>query len=264
VSGAAAATVPGQAGELPRVDICGQRISVCRMADVEGLIDGAVRRGPKPLALATLNLDFLRLADGSPELAATLAAFDHRFADGWPLLELARLAGTVLPERVTGSDLTPMICGWARDRGWKLGFVGGGEATRAALATRMSECFSGVLVGHWTPTYAAGASLRDAPLAREIRASGADVLLVALGCPKQEYWIRENLADSGARAAMGVGASLDFLAGTVRRAPRLWQRLRLEFLYRLIQEPRRLSRRYWLDFWFYRRARRQTVARRDA
>ncbi|HYE06780.1 MAG TPA: WecB/TagA/CpsF family glycosyltransferase [Planctomycetota bacterium] len=248
---------------FPRVAVCGHVLTVCRMADVRGMLARAIAGSDAPIALATLNLDFLRLADESPPLHAALAAFTHRFADGWPVVELARRAGTVLPERVTGSDLTPMICGWARESGWKLAFVGGSPACEAALAQRMPRDFPGVLAGHWTPSYRAGADLRDPGLTAAIRASGAQVLLVALGCPKQEFWIRDNLVASGARVAIGVGASLDFLAGTQRRAPRMWQRLRLEFLYRLLREPLRLGGRYWRDFWFYRRAKRQS-AQRDA
>ncbi len=246
-----------------KVAVCGHAVTVCRMADVGDILARAVAGAEPPVALATLNLDFLRLADELPALRSALDGFTYRFADGWPVVELARCAGTVLPERVTGSDLTPMICVWARQRGWKLGFIGGSDACRAALGERMPRDFPGVLAGHWTPSYPTGASLIDVDLAQAIQASGAQVLLVALGCPKQEYWIRDNLAATGARAAMGVGASLDFLAGTQRRAPRLWQRLKLEFLYRLIREPRRLGRRYWRDFWFYRRAKRQS-AQRDA
>ena len=103
------------------------------------------------------------------------------------------------------------------------------------------------------PNYQGNTSLTDPELAAEIKASNVDILLVALGCPKQERWIHDNFANSNAKVAMGVGASLDFLSGSVQRAPGLCQRLKLEFLFRLCQEPKRLGLRYLKDFLYYRR-----------
>jgi len=248
-----------QAPSFPTVDVRGLAITACRLDDVRAIIQAAIDGRTPAQALATVNLDFLRLADGSPDFRAALQGCGHRFADGWPVLELARLAGTTLPERVTGSDLTPRICAWAGAAGWRLAFVGADATVRDRLAELVPRTFGATVVGHWTPMYSPTAT-RDAALAAEIRARGADVVLVALSAPKGEFWMRDNLADCGAKAAIGIGASLDFLAGRVARAPRLVQRLRGEFLWRLLREPRRLGSRYWNDYWFWRRARREAVA----
>lgn len=240
--------------DAERVDVCGTAITRCRRDDVRHMIARACaeRRG-RPVTLATVNLDFLRLADEDAAFADLLDRFTHRVADGWPVLALAARAGRPLPERVTGSDLTPSICGWAREHGWRMALVGAGEEVRRRLRRPLGD----VCVGHWTPRY--GAAVEDPALAAEIRRRRADVLLVALGCPKQERWIAANAAASGVAFAVGVGAGLDFLAGTVPRAPRAMRRLRLEFLHRWLLEPRRLTGRYLRDLLFYARARRMAA-----
>lgn len=238
---------------FPRVDVRDLPITVCTTDDVRDIMATAITTR-EPCRIATVNLDFLRLADERRDVRQALLDCEHRFADGWPILELARLAGTTLPERVTGADLTPRILGWARAAGWKVGLVGGLPATRTAL--EQSGCWRDVVVGHWLPSYQ-GTAVADAELAQAIRISGADILLVALGCPKQELWIHTNLPASGAVVAMGVGGSLEFLAGITRRAPRLIQALRLEFAFRMLLEPRRLGWRYMQDYLFWRRIRRE-------
>jgi N-acetylglucosaminyldiphosphoundecaprenol N-acetyl-beta-D-mannosaminyltransferase len=246
--------------ELQKIEIDGLPITVCTLRDVEHILDEAVAGAAGPLRLATVNLDFLRLSSEDPELRDILRRSHHNFADGWPLLQMAALLGRPLPERVTGSDLTPMICEWAGRRGWKLAFVGGSERTRDALARLIPSRYGDVVAGHWTPDYRQG-EVRDPDLAREIAATGAQIVLVALGCPRQERWVWHNLEATGARAAMGVGGSLDFMAGMQHRAPRAVRALGLEWLYRAASQPRRLGGRYALDFVYYLRLVARTMGR---
>lgn len=234
---------------FPKVDVRGLPITVCKTVEVRDIITSAID-ARQLCRIATVNLDFLRLADERREVQQALLDCEHRFADGWPILELARLAGTELPERVTGADLTPRILSWAREAGWKVGLIGGLPET--AVALKQQGNWSEVVVGHWLPSYQ-GTAVADPELAKDIRASGADILLVALGCPKQELWIHANLPASGAVVALGIGGSLEFLAGITRRAPRILQALRLEFAFRMLMEPRRLGRRYVQDYLFWRR-----------
>ena len=238
----------------PKVQVGpGVPVTACKTDDAMLLLAYTLATSTAPKALATVNLDFLRLAAERRELRETLKDFDHCFADGWPVITMARLQGVPMHERVTGSDLTPLICKWAGEYGWKVGFVGASEQVKERLAEVVPQRYGNILAGHWTLiTVGRSGNLSDPALAAEIKASGAQILLVALGCPKQEYWIRDNLDACGARVAMGVGASLDFLAGVVHRAPPIWQRLHMEFLYRFIQEPKRLGLRYYRDWRYYR------------
>jgi exopolysaccharide biosynthesis WecB/TagA/CpsF family protein len=236
--------------ELRRIEIDGLPITACTVGDVELILDEAVSGATGPLRLATVNLDFLRLASRDPGLHEILRRSHHNFADGWPLLQMAALQRRPLPERVTGADLTPRICEWASRRGWRLALVGGSERTRDVLAGLIPARYGGVLAGHWVPDYR-DRELLDPELSREIAASGAQILLVALGCPRQERWIWHNLDSTGARAAMGVGGSLDFMAGVQRRAPRAVRAVGLEWLHRALSQPRRLGPRYALDLVYY-------------
>ncbi len=252
-----------------RVAVSGMAITDCRMQDVETIIAEAIenRRAKKtePLHLATVNLSFLRLAAEREDLRNVLAQCDHLFADGWPVLTLAKRAGVPLPERVTGSDLTPLICRWAAERGWRIAFVGGGDRLDGRLVPEVQARYGCPVAGHWRPHYRTSKhdELEDLVLAKEIRSTRPDVVLVAMGCPKQEFWIERNLGITGAGVGIGVGASLDFLAGTVTRAPRIMQLLKLEFLFRAMQEPRRLPDRYRRDLRFFlallRRQRKRSV-----
>ena len=240
---------------FPQGLVLGHRLTACRRDDVRALMAAAISGSTPPIALATLNLQILRLAAGSPDLHQALASCDHLFADGWPILALARRAGVDLPERVTGSDLTPRAFAWAAEHGWRVGVVGGDDEQRQQLRERLPPAQRAILAGHWSPRYAPGATA-DPALAEQINDAGVDILLVALGAPKQEDWIRANFAASRVRVAITVGGSIDMLVGRVRRAPRWVQRLRLEFLFRCLQEPRRLAGRYWQDFWYYQSLRR--------
>ena len=244
--------------DVPTVEIDGLPISLCTMNDVEGILDEAVRGEVGPLRLATVNLDFLRLASRDVELKRILKGSHHNFADGWPLLQMASLLGRPLPERVTGSDLTPRICEWAARNGWRLAFVGSTDQTKKVLAELMRSRYGDVLVGHWTPDYR-HRSIDDPALCSELREAGAQIVLVALGCPRQEQWVWANLEASGARVAMGVGGSLDFMAGVQRRAPVVFRAVRMEWLYRALSQPRRLGFRYLLDLDYYQKLLRRTV-----
>ena len=247
--------IVAEAPVFPQGMVLGHRITACRRDDVRSLMAAAIGGSTHPIAIATLNLQILRLAAESPDLHQALAECDHVFADGWPIIALARRAGTELPERVTGSDLTPRAFQWAAEHGWRVGVIGGDDEQRLRLRECLPPAQVATLVGHWSPRYKVGAT-QDPELAAQIAAAGVDILLVALGAPKQEDWIRRNFTASGARVAMTVGGSIDMLVGRVRRAPRWVQRLRLEFLFRCLQEPRRLGGRYWQDVWYYRSLRR--------
>ena len=236
-----------------RIPVDGLPITECRLADVRHIIRMAIQDRQSPQQLATVNLNYLRLSAENPLLREVLLACSHRFADGWPVVRLARRYGYAFTERVTGADLVPAICRWAQEEQWRVVFVGGGTELRGRLAEYLRDHFGMECLGHWQPeyTHADRAGVCDPTLAAEIASVRPDIVLVALGCPKQDVWLAENLAATGAAVGMGVGGSFDFLVGRVRRAPSIAQRLRLEFLYRALQEPRRLLPRYRRDFLYY-------------
>lgn len=165
-------------------------------------------------------------------------------ADGMSVVWAARLLGKRLKERVTGIDLFERLVAQAATRGWSVFFFGARDESVRGVVERFTREHPGLRVAGWRNGYFDPAEA-DA-VAEAIRRSGADVLFVAMGSPAQEYWIAANLERTGVRFAMGVGGSFDHLSGRKPRAPLWMQRAGLEWLHRLLREPRRLWRRYLL------------------
>jgi len=190
--------------------------------------------------VCTVNPEFIMIAQGDPIFFNILNRAEICVADGVGLLWASRHLGAPLPERVTGSDGVPLIARHAAQHGWRLFLLGAAEgiAARAAAILREQQpqlIVAGSYGGSPSP------SEEDAIVAK-INASGADILLVAYGAPNQDKWIARNLPRLDVAMAMGIGGSLDFIAGVVPRAPQ-WMRARgLEWLYRLLRQPWRLRR----------------------
>ena len=202
----------------------------------------------QPHYLATANVDFIVQALSDPELRRILFDAHLVLCDGTPILWASRWLGNPLPERVTGSDLVPQLLAEAERKGWRVFFFGGTEASVAKAAVNVRAQHPRLqLVGAYSPPFTSLLEMDHAEVLRRIRAAQPDVLLVALGCPKQEKWIRMQYQAAGVPVSIGVGATIDFLAGIVSRAPVWMQRSGLEWIYRLGQEPRRLYRRYATD-----------------
>ncbi len=197
--------------------------------------------------VATVNVDFVVQALFDPELRYLLQSADLLTADGMPLVWGIRLLGVPLPGRVTGADLVPTLAKRAAERGLSIYFLGGepGVATRAA--DRLKQEYPDLKVaGVHAPAFSPVLEM-DTTFLEEIRAARPDILLVAFGNPKQEKWIGMYGHGLGVPVMIGVGGSLDFVAGQTHRAPRWMQQSGLEWVFRLLQEPRRLFRRYAID-----------------
>lgn len=197
--------------------------------------------------VATINTDFVVKALDDPELRQTLQECDMATADGMPLVWGGRMLGVPLEGRVTGADLVPALAARAAERGYSLFLLGAapGVAERAAAALRAQSPdlqIAGILAPPVQPL-----DQMDPAIVTSIRAAKPDILLVAFGNPKQEKWIARHAAELGVPVMIGVGGTLDFLAGRMRRAPLWMQRAGLEWLFRLLQEPGRLWRRYVVD-----------------
>jgi N-acetylglucosaminyldiphosphoundecaprenol N-acetyl-beta-D-mannosaminyltransferase len=199
--------------------------------------------------IVTANLDFLRRHAREPEARALYAEADLRVADGFPLVWAARIQGDRLPERVTGADLVWLVAERAAREGRSLFLLGGeGDSARRASAILQDRWPTLKVAGHANPevdrvpTPAQLEALRTELVPRR-----PDLLLVAMGSPKQENLIRALRSDLPSTWMMGVGVSLSFITGDVRRAPLVVQRANLEWLWRLGQEPRRLFRRYVIE-----------------
>lgn len=240
---------------FPVVELLGQPVHALTEAEA---IDHILRRLDEGRGgwVATHNLDHLRRLCRDRAFAELCATASLRTADGRPLLWAARLQGTPLPQRVAGSDLTWSLTEAAAAHGRSVFLLGGAPAPspdQPSTADRAAECFRRrfpalAVAGTLCPPFGFD---RDpvllADIARRVAAARPDIVYVAVGSPKQEQLIRQLLPAWPRAWYLGVGISLSFVTGEVRRAPRWMQAAGLEWAHRLAQEPGRLARRYLLE-----------------
>ena len=203
----------------------------------------------KPAFIATLNVDFVANAvsgwpfGGNDELWGYLRNADFVTADGMPIVLLSKLLRRALPERVTGADMVPRICRRCAEEGLSVYVLGGDkEAIEEALRKLKVESLKLKVVGIDPAFVKLGEEQPE--IVERINAAKPDVLFVALGNPKQELWMGRNAAKLDVGAMIGIGGTFNFIAGCVKRAPKWMQKSGLEWIYRIIQEPGRLWRRY--------------------
>lgn len=186
-------------------------------------------------------------AHDDPSYLEAVNGADLVTSDGMPLVWGLRLLGVPGATRVYGPDLTPVVCAKAAAAGIPVGFHGGDPETLARLLERVRRDHPGLGIAYAeSPPFGELAPERLDREAEAIAASGARILFVGLGCPKQERWMAAQRGRIPA-VMLGVGAAFDFLAGTKRQAPRFLQRAGLEWAFRLATEPRRLWRRYLVN-----------------
>jgi N-acetylglucosaminyldiphosphoundecaprenol N-acetyl-beta-D-mannosaminyltransferase len=221
------------------ISILGVPIHDVTTAETLALIDQFVRAGV-PRQICTVNPEFIMLAQKDKEFKQILDRSVLNLPDGIGVVWAAQRLGQPVRERVAGSDLVGMIADRAQTTGWRIFLLGAAEGVAEQAAIKLSKRYP---LTHIVGAYAGSPRPEDeADIAAQIRSSGANVLLVAYGAPKQDKWIARNLERTGVAVAMGIGGSLDFIVGTQQRAPRWMQRVGLEWLYRLIREPWRWRR----------------------
>jgi len=210
---------------------------------------GLARQRPRqstPALLTSVNAQAVLVAEDSTRFAEILNGSALSIADGMSIVIASRLLGTPLHERVAGVDLVEELCKLCALGGLSVYFVGGrpGAASQTAeiLVRRYPEL---IVAGIDCPPYGFESSPdENEKVLQRIRIAGPDILFVALGTPKQEYWTADNLSELKVAVAIPVGAAFEMIAGLVPRAPRLLQSIGMEWLFRLVLEPRRLWRRY--------------------
>jgi N-acetylglucosaminyldiphosphoundecaprenol N-acetyl-beta-D-mannosaminyltransferase len=190
------------------------------------------------------NVHMVMEAWDAPDFRALVNDAELVTSDGVPLVWALRALGVRRATRVYGPTLMPFLCEQAARRGIPVGFYGGSPAVMDELTHRLAQRYSRLAIAFaHSPPYSDAAPAVDEEIVSAIEESGARVLFVGLGCPKQERWMaahREHLSC----ALVGVGAAFDFVAGAKAQAPAWLQRAGLEWLFRLASEPRRLWWRY--------------------
>jgi N-acetylglucosaminyldiphosphoundecaprenol N-acetyl-beta-D-mannosaminyltransferase len=199
--------------------------------------------------IVTPNLDILRQFTSCPESRELILEATHRMADGQPIVWASRLVGRPVPERVPGSDLVVSLPEAAAQAGLSVFLLGGNPGAAAAAAAQLeAECPGLEPVGSYCPPF----GFEDDPaelrrIKETVLGARPGLVLIGLGFPKQERLIRLLRTEMPETWFVGVGISLSFLAGEQPRAPAAFQRLGIEWVHRLVHEPRRLFRRYLVD-----------------
>jgi N-acetylglucosaminyldiphosphoundecaprenol N-acetyl-beta-D-mannosaminyltransferase len=230
-----------------RVQIGGVRIDSLTLEEAIEAIDLLVVSG-KGGAVFTPNVDHVVEFERNPRLRAAYGAADLALVDGMPVFWASRLLGQPLPEKISGSDLIEPLLAHAASRRWRVFFLGGQDGVAALAAKRLLAAMPDLaIVGTLAPRVDMNAPKEGRQeIVDTIRSARPDLVFVAFGAPKQELWIHESRAALLPAVFLGIGASLDFIAGTVPRAPLWVSRSGLEWVYRLLREPRRLWKRYLL------------------
>jgi N-acetylglucosaminyldiphosphoundecaprenol N-acetyl-beta-D-mannosaminyltransferase len=197
----------------------------------------------------TPNVDHVVLAELNPALRAAYERASLSVADGMPLVWVSPLLGCPLPERVAGSDLFMPLMKIAAERRWRVYLLGGASEVAQAAAVRLSGNPGVNVVGWHSPVVNRDGTEAGEDSVARVRATAPDLIVVALGNPKQELWIDRARDALGPAVALGFGAVLDFLVGRQKRAPKWLAGMGLEWLYRLAHEPGRLWRRYLVQDW---------------
>ena len=228
---------PGWSGTAYR--LLGVRVDDVTMEEAVAWVDSTIRIGT-PSQIATVNVEFLVAAQRDEAFLESLNRADLCVPDSIGILWQARILGRRLRRRVPGVDLVRAVASLATKRGYRLFLLGAAPGVAELAARNLVSANPGLqIAGTFCGTPDPSQEERISEIVRDAR---PDILFVAYGAPKQELWIARNITNCETHVAMGVGGSLDFIAGVVRRAPKTWRSAGFEWLYRLLSQPWRWRR----------------------
>ena len=230
----------------PKMEIAGVPISLTSYDEVVDVVGRG--RTDRALVVAVCNVHSVMSARRDAALHAAISRADIATTDGMPLVWILRLTCRPGQSRVYGPDLMKLALRRGVDRGWRHYLYGTTPSTLDRLRSAIERFASGaVIVGQMAPPFRDLSPAETDTVVSTLRSSGADIIWVGLGMPRQEKWMHEIAPRLPGKTLVGVGAAFDLLSGTVPQAPAILQRLGLEWAFRLWQEPRRLWRRYVLN-----------------
>ena len=212
------------------------------------IIDELINR-KNPSYVVTPNVDHIVKLEEDKEFQEVYENADLILTDGMPLIWISKIKKTPIKEKVSGSDLFPKVCELASKKGYKLFLLGAAEGVADKAARNLKDKYEGLnIVGTYSPSY--GFEKKEDEIQHIIdivRNVKPDILAVGLGAPKQEKFIYKYKDELNVSVSLAIGASIDFEAGNVNRAPKWMQRVGLEWFYRLCKEPKRMFKRYLID-----------------
>ncbi|WP_297133962.1 WecB/TagA/CpsF family glycosyltransferase [Terrisporobacter sp.] len=199
--------------------------------------------------VVTPNVDHIVKVQKDPEFMRIYKEADLVLADGIPVVWASKLLKKGLSEKVSGSDLFPLLCERASQKGYKVFLLGAREGVAKRAADELISKYPGLdVVGTYSPKFGFEKDEKENnKIIEMLQNAKPDILFVGVGAPKQEKWIYNNKDKINVPVSLGIGASFDFVAGSVKRAPLWMQKSGLEWFYRFLQEPKRMFRRYFIE-----------------
>lgn len=233
---------------MSRMKFMNTEIDNLTMDETLDAIDKLIKE-KKSAYVVTPNVDHIVQLETNKELQKVYANASLILTDGKPLLWIAKWYGTPIKEKISGSDLFPLLCRNAAQKGYKMFFLGAKEGVAAKAAENLQKRYKGLqVVGTYSPPLGFENNQSEmTKIKNMIRESKPDILIVGLGCPKQEKFMYHYSKELGVPISFGLGASFDFEAGNIKRAPKWMANHGLEWLFRITQDPKRMAKRYLVD-----------------
>lgn len=218
------------------------------MDETLSAIDKMISFGKKSYIVA-INVDVVMKIENDPYLKKITDNADMVLVDGKPLIWIAKYYKRPVKAKISGSDLVPLLCKRALDKGYSIFIIGGKDGVAVQAKKNLERDLPGIkIVGTYAPPFGFEKNEKELEKINEMISSAhPDLLIACFGCPKQEKWIFENYQKYDAKVSVCAGATVDFLAGNVKRAPRWMSEHGLEWFYRFLKEPKRMFKRYFID-----------------
>lgn len=218
------------------------------MKDCLEAIDSLVSQDKKSYIVA-VNVDVIVKIEDDPYLKKIIDNAELVLVDGKPLQWIAKYQGNPIKEKISGSDLVPLLLKQASDKGQSVFIIGGKDRIAQKAKSNIEKSNPKIkIVGTYAPPLGFEKDQKELDKINVmISDCHPDILIACFGCPKQEKWIYENYLKYEAKLSVCAGATVDFLAGNVKRAPKWISNIGFEWFYRFLQEPKRLFRRYFVD-----------------
>lgn len=218
------------------------------MSETVSAIESMIVDGKKHYIVA-INVDVVMKIEEDTYLKEITDKADMVLVDGKPLVWIAKWHKKPVKAKISGSDLVPVLCENAAKKGHSIFIIGGKDGVAEQAKIKLEEKHSNInIVGTYAPPFGFEKDMVELNKINDMISSvHPDLLIVCFGCPKQEKWIYENYQKYDAGVSICAGATVDFLAGNVNRAPKWMSNVGLEWFYRFLQEPKRMFKRYFID-----------------
>ena len=233
---------------MSRMKFMNTEIDNLTMKETIDEIDKLIKKD-KNAYVVTPNVDHIVKLETDKELQEVYKDADLILTDGKPLIWISKFYKTPIKEKISGSDLFPLLCEMAAEKGYNMFFLGAGEGVANKAAQNLTNKFPKLnIVGTYSPPFGFEKDKKEIEkIINMVNKANTQILIVGLGCPKQEKFIHKYRKELNVPISLGLGASLDFEAGNIKRAPKWMSDNGLEWLYRLSKEPKRMFKRDIVD-----------------